>query len=118
MMSKFIIFSALFLLPFVTISAFAQSELPTYELPKDYILKYEIFKSIEEPPIEKPDDTIPDESVPTSPEEEYKHPGLRVLGIALLIIILFVVTVIGLIICLQEENCLQKLFENRRTVEK
>ena len=112
-MSKFIIISALFLLPFVTISAFAQSELPTYELPKDYILKYEIFKSIEEP-----DDTIPDESVPTSPEEEYKHPGLVTLGIALLIIILFALFVLGIVICIQEENCLQKLFENRRTVEK
>ena len=108
MMSKFIIISALFLLPFVTISAFAQSELPTYELPKDYIPKYEIFKSIEEP----------DESVPTSPEEEYKHPGLVTLGIALLIIILFALFVLGIVICIQEENCLQKLLENRRTVEK
>ena len=41
MMSKFIIISAFFLLPFVTISAFAQYELPKFELPSDYIITFE-----------------------------------------------------------------------------
>ena len=42
-MSKFIIISAFFLLPFLTITlVFAQYELVTYELPSDYIITYEL----------------------------------------------------------------------------
>ena len=40
-MKKVITFTAFFLLPFVTLTAFAQFELPKYELPSDKIITYE-----------------------------------------------------------------------------
>lgn len=53
MMSKFVIISTFFLLPFVTISAFAQFELPKYELPPDYIITYELDEEDENEQQEK-----------------------------------------------------------------
>ncbi len=49
MMSKFIVISALFLLPFVIITSIsAQFELPKYELPSDYIITYELDEDARE----------------------------------------------------------------------
>ena len=52
-MKKVITFTTFFLLPFVTLTAFAQFELPKYELPCDHIITYEI----EDPDQEKTDKT-------------------------------------------------------------
>ena len=41
-MSKFIVISAFFLLPFVAFSTFAQYELPKLALPSDHIITYEL----------------------------------------------------------------------------
>ena len=49
MMSKFVIISAFFLLPFVTITSLsAQYELPQYELPSNYIITYELDEDARE----------------------------------------------------------------------
>ena len=50
MMSKFIVISALFLLPFVIITSIsAQFELHKYEFPSDYIITYELDEDAREP---------------------------------------------------------------------
>jgi hypothetical protein len=46
-MRKIIPYTAFFLLPFITLTALAQFELPKYELPNDHIITYEIDDSDE-----------------------------------------------------------------------
>jgi hypothetical protein len=77
MMSKFLIISAFFLLPFVIITSIsAQYELPKYELPSDYIITYELDE--------------PDESE----QQKEKTKLYRTLRILLLVVIVGVVIVV------------------------
>jgi hypothetical protein len=80
-MKKIIPITAFFLLPFVTLTSFAQFELPQYELPNDHIITYEIDDDTEKSEADK------------AKEYETAKKVFKIILIPLLI-----VTAIGLII--------------------
>lgn len=87
MMSKFIVISALFLLPFVIITSIsAQFELPKYELPSDYIITYELDEDAREQQEKRKRDSKIAQIIVTA----------LLLGLFLTIIIMTVVVVRGL----------------------
>jgi len=87
MMSKFIIISAFFLLPFVTFSAFAQFELSKYELPKDHILTFEI-----------------DEEDEHAREKKVKVKNVLLDFLLILLGITIFILLFGLMVCLIDRN--------------